>query len=74
VCDKYLGAHSSLGAVNPSARFRAFEGGREVAESESLDGLASKLRERGVDPRTVRIVSTTPMRQVARAGLQGKRG
>jgi len=64
---------SSLDAAMSPARFKALEGGREIAEGGSLDELASKLRERGVDPRTVRVVSTSPVRQVIRAGLRGKR-
>ena len=62
---------SSLEAVRPATRFKAFEGGRQVAEGGSLDQLASRLREHDVDPRAVRIVSTTPLRQVLRAGLRG---
>ena len=65
---------SSLDTVRLAARFKALEGGREIVEGGSLDELASKLRERGVDPRTVRVVSTPPVRQVIRAGLRGKRG
>lgn len=64
---------SSLDTVRPAARFKALEGGHEVAEGGSLEELASKLRDRGVDPRAVRIVSTSPIRQVIRAGLRGKR-
>jgi Arc/MetJ-type ribon-helix-helix transcriptional regulator len=63
----------SLETSTPASRFKALDGGREVAEGASLDELASKLREGGVDPRTVRIVSTTPVRQTVRAGLRGKR-
>jgi len=64
---------SSLEETNPPPRFKAFEGEMLVAEGGSLDELASSLRERAVDPRAVRIVSTTPLRQVARAGLRGSR-
>jgi hypothetical protein len=64
---------SSLDAARSAARFKAIEGGRELAEGGSLDELASKLAELGVDPRTVRVVSTSPVREVIRAGLRGKR-
>lgn len=64
---------SPRSASTPAPRFKAFEGGREVADGASLDELSSKLREGGVDPRAVRIVSTMPVRQVVRAGLRGKR-
>jgi Arc/MetJ-type ribon-helix-helix transcriptional regulator len=64
---------SSLEGFRPAARFKALEGDRQVAEAGSLDELASRLREDAVDPRAVRIVSTTPLRQVVRAGLRGKR-
>lgn len=63
----------SIEEATPAPRFRAFEGARQVAEGANLDELASRLREKDVDPRAVRIVSTTPLRQVARAGLRGKR-
>lgn len=63
---------SSLDAARPEARFKAFKGERQLAEGRSLDELASRLRQRKVDPRAVRIVSTTPLRQVLRAGLRGK--
>ena len=63
---------SSLETARPAARFRALEGERQVAEGGSLDELAAILRKNGVDPRAVRIVSTTPLRQVIRAGLRGK--
>jgi len=67
------GHFSSLAQPSPPARFKALEGTRQVAEGRSLDELASRLKERSVDPRAVRIVSTTPLRQVVRAGLRGKR-
>lgn len=63
----------SIEAVPPSAHFKGYDEERLVAEAASLDELASKLREHGIDPRAVRIVSSTPLRQVIRAGLRGKR-
>jgi Arc/MetJ-type ribon-helix-helix transcriptional regulator len=63
----------SLDASVSAPRFKALDRGREIAEGASLDELASRLRERGVDPRAVRIVSTPAVRQVVRAGLRGKR-
>jgi Arc/MetJ-type ribon-helix-helix transcriptional regulator len=63
---------SSLDAAKLVTQFKAFKGERQVAEGGSLDELASRLREREIDPRAVRIVSTTPLRQVLRAGLRGK--
>jgi Arc/MetJ-type ribon-helix-helix transcriptional regulator len=53
--------------------FKAYDGEREVAEAPGLDALASALRGRKVDPRSVRIVSSAPLRQVIRAGLRGSR-
>ena len=63
---------NSLEGVRPETRFKALKGERQVAEGGSIDELASKLRALEVDPRAVRIVSTTPLRQVLRAGLRGK--
>jgi predicted Holliday junction resolvase-like endonuclease len=59
--------------ASPPATFTAYDGERRVAEGGSLDQLASMLRQRNVNPRDVRIVSTTPLRQVIKAGLRGKR-
>jgi len=64
---------SSVMASRPITRFKAFHRDRQVAEAESLDELASKLRASHVNPRSVRIVSTTPLSQIIRAGLRGKR-
>ena len=63
----------SLEAATPTSRFKATKDGREIAEGASLDELASKLKARGVNPREVRILSASPVRQVVRAGLRGKR-
>ena len=63
----------SLEYASPAPRFKAFEGGKQVAEGASLDELSARLKDQAVDPRAVRIVSTTPLRQVVRAGLRGKR-
>jgi Arc/MetJ-type ribon-helix-helix transcriptional regulator len=63
----------TLETANPAPKFKALQDGREVSEGASLDELASKLRDRGVDPRSVRIVSTPPIREVVRAGLRGRR-
>ncbi len=65
---------NSLEAVESIASFKALDaGGRLVAEGGSLDVLASRLGKKGVDPRAVRIVSSSPLRRVARGGLRGKR-
>jgi len=63
----------ALKAARPSPRFVALKDGLNVAEGRSLDELASKLRALNVDPRAVRIVSSQPPGQVARAGLRGRK-
>jgi hypothetical protein len=63
---------ASLESTQPAAGFKALQQDRVVAEGGSLDELSSMLQKRGVDPRGVRIVSATPLRQVVRAGLRGK--
>lgn len=69
-----LEAHiAALGTHRAALAFRAYDGPNLVAESESLDEIARTLEGRGVDPRGVRIVSSRPLRQVARAGLRGRR-
>jgi hypothetical protein len=64
---------ASAETVRPAAHFRAYDGDNQVAEAPNLDQLALLLRERRIDPRQVRIVSSTALRQVVRAGLPGKR-
>lgn len=59
--------------ARPPTRFIAYDGGRPIAEAAGLSQLAAALRQRNVDPRAVRIVSSAPTRQVVRAGLPGKR-
>lgn len=68
-----LEEHLSETARGPPSVFGAYDDGRKVAEAASLDELTSKLEKLGVDPRTMRILSSTPLRQVVRAGLRGSR-
>nr|MDO8062335.1 ribbon-helix-helix domain-containing protein [Candidatus Freyrarchaeum guaymaensis] len=49
-------------------RFRAYKGEELIAEASDLEELAAKLREKNVDPRGVRIVSSKPVKPVARMG------
>jgi hypothetical protein len=67
--EEHLG---SLEAERPVSRFKAFKGEREVAEGGSLEELATRLGQLNVDPRAVRIISTTPLKPVIRVGLRGK--
>jgi len=53
--------------------FYAVREGEVVASSHSLDELAAKLRELGVDPRSIRIVSSRRVKPIARMGLRGRR-
>jgi AbrB family looped-hinge helix DNA binding protein len=57
-------------AAGPKGRFRALKGDKTVAEADNLAQLASKLRGLKVDARSVRILSSTPLPSVARAGLR----
>ncbi|MDE1854274.1 MAG: hypothetical protein KGI38_11095 [Thaumarchaeota archaeon] len=64
---------SYLDALESSAEgqtFTALKGERPVAEGKSLQELASALRARGVDPRSVRIVSSEPLEPVGHMGLR----
>ena len=67
--DEHLG---SMQVETPLSRFEAFKGERKICEGGSLEELASKLGDLNVDPRTVRVISTTPLRPVVRLGLRGK--
>ncbi len=64
---------SSETKVRQPLTFTAFEGKLKVGTGATLDELASKLRQLDVDPRSVRIVSSTPLRKMLRVGLRGSR-
>lgn len=53
--------------------FRAFKGETLVIEAKNLDELAAALRDKGVDPRGLRIMSSQGVRPVARAGIRARR-
>ncbi len=53
--------------------FRAIKDGRVIAEAKSLYDLADKLREIGVNPRSVRIISSPPPSLRRRFGLRCRR-
>ena len=53
--------------------FYAVKMGEVVASSHSLDELAAKLRKLGVDPRSVRVISSRRVKPVVRMGLRGRR-
>ena len=50
--------------------FRAMRGNEVVAEAVSLKELALALERRGVDPREVLIVSSSPLEPSVRTGLR----
>jgi len=49
--------------------YRAYKGDLLIAEAKSLEDLANKLKEKGVDFRGIRIVCSE-LRRVARAGYR----
>lgn len=53
-------------------RFRAMKGDKVLAEADELDQLASKLKELNVDARSVRILSSSYLPAVARAGFRAR--
>ncbi len=59
-------------APNPKEAFRAVKNDKVLAEAENLDALASKLRRLNVDTRSVRIVSSSYLSAVARAGFRAR--
>ncbi len=58
----------------PSSKevFRAVKNDKVLAEADSLDELASKLKRLNVDARSVRIVSSSYLSAVARAGFRAR--
>ena len=60
--------------VTPSQQtFRATKDSRVLAESTSLEDLAAKLVEIGVNPRSVRIISSKKLAPIVRAGLRWRK-
>lgn len=60
--------------IYSSARvFRAVKNGKVVAEAHTLSELAEKLRNLGVDPREVRIFSSSRIKFERKIGLRGSR-
>ena len=51
--------------------FRALKEGETMAEAADLQALADLLRQKGLDPRGMRIVSTSPPSSTARIGPRG---
>jgi hypothetical protein len=60
----------NLESPTGSQTFTALKGERPVAEAASLQELASALRSKGVDPRTVRIVSSELLESTGHMGLR----
>ena len=67
--DAYL-SRSELSSQ--SENFRALKGRRVVAEASSLAELAEQLREKGLSPRYLRIISSKKLAPVAKAGFRTK--
>ncbi|MFW6128561.1 MAG: hypothetical protein ACOC6M_05205 [Halobacteriota archaeon] len=50
--------------------YRAYKEDKMVAEAESVDELAKILKEKGLDPRGLRITSCEEVKRVARTGYR----
>ncbi len=48
--------------------FRAYKNGELIAEAQNLDELAEILRQKKIDPRSVRIISSEQIKPVVRRG------
>ncbi len=57
----------------PRETFRAVKDDKVLAEADDLDHLASKLRKLNVDARSVRILSSSYLPAVARAGFRARK-
>ena len=62
-----------LGMPRPSQIFYAKRNDRVLAEAETLDELALKLRKLDVDPRSVRIASSRKLSPTVRTGIRGRK-
>lgn len=65
--ENYFSTLSKTGRV-----FKALREGVVVAEGETLNELALIVRKKGIEPRGLRIVSTSPLKPVARGGYRVK--
>ena len=57
----------------PTERFRALKGDTVVAQADSLEYLASRLKDLNIDSRSVRIISSVHLAPVARAGFRSRK-
>ena len=60
-------------ASEPPQLFRALQDDRIIAQADTLATLAAELKRIRRDPRAVRILSSRPLRPVARAGLRARK-
>ncbi len=70
--DAVLEALERLETPTGMERFRALKGDSIVAEADSLEQLASRLKDLKVDSRSVRIISSIHLTPVARAGFRAR--
>ncbi len=56
----------------PKRLFQASRGGKILVEAVGLRELVEKLREARIDPRSVEISSSEPLKEVARMGVRLK--
>ncbi len=52
--------------------FRAYKNRRVIAEAKSLRELAARLRQGGIDPRSVEIRSSEQVNETAHLGMRAK--
>jgi len=66
-------ARLEASSISKSVIFRAYKGETLVSEAKNLDDLAAALKDKGVDPRGLRIASSQGVRPVVRAGVRARR-
>ena len=59
--------------TGPSETFRAVKDGKVLAEADNLDHLALKLKKLNVNARSVRILSSSYLPAIARAGFGARK-
>lgn len=70
IVEDALRNHLSLLEKKPKRIFRAYKGDSLVSEAESLDELANMLKEKGIDARNVKIVSSELIKSEVRSGYR----
>ncbi len=69
--EAWLGSQKAA-RVQKERTFRAYKAHRMILEAKSLEELAERMRESSIDPRSVEIRSSEPVKKTVRIGMRAK--